>query len=43
MTDQAELLPGTLDLFILKAVSLGSWNRRVEAIARAFAATPEEV
>ncbi|MGB2664711.1 MAG: PadR family transcriptional regulator [Candidatus Acidiferrum sp.] len=39
MSTQAELLPGTLDLLILKAVSLGSLHgygilRRIEQISR---------
>ncbi len=38
MTDQAELLPGTLDLLILKAVSLGDVHgygvlRRIEQVS----------
>ena len=46
MTQQAELLPGTLDILILKAASLGRLHGYGvllrEAIARALAATPRE-
>jgi PadR family transcriptional regulator, regulatory protein PadR len=49
MADQAELLPGTLDLLILKADSLGRLHGygvllRIEQITcGALAATPGEV
>jgi hypothetical protein len=55
MTPSAELLPGNIDLVILKAISLGEVGRRqfaheqtscqrlVDAIARSLTATPQEI
>jgi hypothetical protein len=43
MTQSAEVLPGTLDLLALKAVSVSSWNRLADAVALALRATPQEV
>jgi len=46
MPPHAQILPGTLDLLILKAVSLGpetaDWNRLVAAIDAALRAEREE-
>ena len=42
MAPSAALLPGNLDLVILKAISLG-WRRLVDAIARSLIATPQEI
>jgi hypothetical protein len=50
MAGATDLIPGTLDLLILKAVSLGkthgfgaNWNRVADAIAMALRTTPQEL